>query len=218
MFKIKSKKICVVDICGTIYRENTTYAFLENYIKYKKKNSIIVKLFNSKFVRIFNSLLFKIINIDFLRLFSVKIIRNEKREKLVDYSFYLIDYFLTPITVTQNLLRSLKKDDYGIILISASFDFIVEAVADKLDVQEWYATQLKYHNNLITGDIEFDIYGQKHQIIDKHRNGIEELIVITDNLSDKDLVCLASKTYVLSKKKNVEFWRNLKNVEILELI
>ena len=94
-----------------------------------------------------------------------------------------------------------------IMILSSSLDLVVAPIADSLRV-EFAASSLGFEDGRCTGRIEQDLTGQKAHVADEQRR-IEggQLVVYTDNRSDRALIDLADRaTVVLPRRARSRWW------------
>ncbi len=141
-------------------------------------------------------------NIDLTRFIGLLFLKGYERNKLLDYA----DTFLDDIPQHQeviSLLSDLQSQGNPIVLCSASLDVIIEAIAKRFGITEWYSSTLQYsQNGICLGKLETDLLGKKH-INCSIKN---DYIMVTDNISDYELVCGAIKSYIVLTPKNKKFW------------
>lgn len=191
------RKILLVDICGTLYKENTTFVLLEsmfpNELEFRKK--ILVKIINKLLLIIIGFDLVKYISIRKLKGFS----KNELEiiaKKLIDTEFSLNDNVL-------NFIECKKQQDFEIIFLSATIDPIASMIASKYDAK-FISSTLDYENEICTGKIRKDILLSKEREVN-FADGM--YFMITDNRTDLRVCTLCDEFYgVASNSKDLEFW------------
>ena len=117
------------------------------------------------------------------------------------------------------LKRNYKKENYEIILISGSYDFLIKEIANELNIKIFFATKLQNINNNYTGKVSHDQLFNKLKLLTEIYPKYEELVVFSDNLTDCSLLEVACKGYIVcNKRKHLKFWenKNLKNCEVIK--
>ena len=105
------------------------------------------------------------------------------------------------------MLKNVIHSNSSVLLASNSLEPIVKAIAIQNGV-EYVATTLTESNGTYTGEIERDLTGRKHDVID-HKQ-LKNYHVVTDNKSDYQLVKRAHKKFVLiGKNSDRKFWDKL---------
>lgn len=207
---INRKKIAIVDVCHTLYQENTTIGFI-NYIS---GTSYRVKLLRLWAIKAFFIILGRVIKKDLYRILYVRSLKGRSRTEL----------YRLALSYHDNILRNIKNDSvYSLIvdnreffnyrLCSASLDIIISAIVEKNDLfdKEYKSSKLEYDRyDVCTGRLACDLLGKKAAEFDTPD------WVITDNISDLELIRKSKKTTVVARKKNIDFWtRNGIKVDII---
>ncbi|EPM2311058.1 hypothetical protein ACTK7M_000503 [Escherichia albertii] len=188
----------VFDVCGTIYASNTTFDFI---IEYHKTHGNMYKYF---FAKTLLSFPFKILNR--LHLFSIRnsliqTLKGESRINLEHFGTKFVNEFLSgkQKEITINILN---KELLNSILISASVDPVINAVSKKLNVKA-YSSLLEYNcDGICTGKLSSDLKGIKSSKVDF--NNLD--LVVTDNMSDIDLIKKSKLAYLIIHKNNKGRW------------
>lgn len=210
-------KILAVDLCNTLYKSNTTQDFFEfsfrdneEYKKLKSKN----KNFNFKVV---NKLSNKILKNDMSKKLITTALKNLESKEINSLADRFVEEFLETkkIIKAQEIIKEYKEKGYYIVMISASYDFIAEAVARKLDINEVIASTADIIEGKFTGKVKEDIlYTKFSKFTDKFK-GYDDLIMITDNETDYDFVKNTTKSYIVIHKNNKVFWEQRKNERLI---
>jgi|688.fasta_scaffold317611_2 phosphoserine phosphatase len=185
--------IIVIDICDTLFLQNTTFGFID-FIKNENKSFY-------KKIKIPLIIIGKLFKVDFYRNRYLNNLKGYSKEQLYTLANQYYDNVLSckknhPI---HQIIEQNKNNK--IILCSASLDIIVEVIANRLGVNTYYSSELLFDGDLCTGKLKTDLLGKKHLLFNYPIDW-----VITDNLSDIDLVKKASKYTIVSKKKDLAFW------------
>jgi len=207
---MKSDNIVLVDICGTLYNSNTTFDFLDFYVKNKsylffRKCS---RLFVWKVLNKFSLVTFKF---DLTRAIAIKYLRNKTKEDLSSaadlfYEKVLINLKYTEVT---SLLDKLKSDGMRLVLVSATIDFIAKKVSQEMGISEIYSTELVYQNDVCMGKIQCDLLANKLKYLKLENILPPYNLTITDNFSDIDLLKNSSNQIIISKNINIKRWQSL---------
>lgn len=216
------KKLLILDICDTLYTSNTTFDFLKFFSRNNKLLSNLLNLRKNIFLRILNKLSLKILKKDLIKILYIYYLRgkSEKEIKMLTLEFYekiLQNKFKIEVL---KKLDNYKKEEFEIIIVSGTLDFIADLIAEKLNIDNYFATKLEIKNDLFTGKIQKDLLLEKEIIIKKilDKNKYEEIHLMTDNITDYNLVKYAKKAIIVLNDKNSCFWKkNIKNnIEFLE--
>lgn len=206
------KKILILDICGTIYDSNTTFDFLDYYFSLKKNNKYRILLILKKiyFIRKLNGIIYKLFNKDFLRIYGTSLLKNSEVEEVRKKT----EIFCKEILENKKkkkiieIIEKLKKNNYTIIIVSGTYDFIASAIADTLKIEFFYGSVLAKRDGYYLGKIEKDILLKKEEIVRKKKeeNKESELYLLTDNITDSNLLSYMKYSYIVINPKNKKFW------------
>ena len=198
----------VVDLCGTLVTEDTTFGLLRHYFSANKNRKIKFKLFQllaARYspVRILFSIAEKLSDRNFLKHCVLLLLRGEA---LADLEFSAEEYanhlFLYKrIQPVKRILdaRSAKSE---IILASASLEPIVAACANALGAR-YVASSLEQRDGILTGRYFHDITGRKAiELSEAFGASIfsKRICVMTDNVTDRSMLELADDAVVILHK------------------
>jgi phosphoserine phosphatase len=119
----------------------------------------------------------------------------------------------------KRLLKEHKANGFTIILMSGSYNIIIEHVCAYYHADDFFASELEVVNSRYTGKYKFDQLFNKKIILLNTYQDITELVVISDNRTDYELMQHANKGYaVCNKHKQALFWesKNIAHVEIVK--
>lgn len=193
------------DICGTLYESNTTNDFIY-YIS--DKNVFNLLMFKSNLVMVMNLLIFNLTGHNLLRKFYYSKLNGFSKETLFKLAekFYFDFLINKKIDFSHDLLEKYKKQNTKIHLVSATIDPVCFVIANELNIDHYYSSELNYDQRKICmGILEKDLAGIKSKIIGEKNIGV----VITDNLSDIDLINNSERIYIISKKSKYKKWKLL---------
>lgn len=205
----------IFDVCDTLYYSNTTFDFIK--FVFKKKNSkfklFLFNIYTYKYSPLFILffLMQKVNNIDYSKLACLNLMQGYTKSRLEQYAnqFYKEHLVKNKITETHILLEKAIFENQNICLVSASIDPVVKAIALQLNIC-YKSSELKYENEVFTGKLSKELKGKKQEKISVLNSGDEDLIVVTDNFSDRALMEKATKCYaVIYKPEDLEYWKDL---------
>ena len=133
------------------------------------------------------------------------------RSKLQQYAnqFYKEHLVKNKITETHQLLEKAIFENQKICLVSASIDSVVKEIALQLNIC-YKSSELKYENGVFTGKLSKELKGKKQEEISALNSTGEDLIVVSDNFSDRALMEKATKRFaVIYKPEDLEYWKDL---------
>lgn len=208
------EKVYVFDVCGTLFRSNTTYDFLCYYFKKKNKGKyalcrIGVSLPSKVLITVFSKMGVRV----GLRPFLIALLQDENVEEVgVQARAFVLDYLYTRKNVkVHDILDQALEQQKRVVLASASLDPVVKAIAEDLHVKESIASVLgQGRGPQYTGVLVQDIKGNKlsylQSLLDLNNT---ELVVITDNLDDIALIQSAGEAHIVSKNRHLQKWKSL---------
>lgn len=188
---MKNQKVVLFDICGTLFFSNTSFDFLDTVVS-AKSYRVFRKFSKTIVARIINKLSVILLHKDLIRSIAVLYIKGFTKEELLKLADYFYDDYLSnkKIDSTFDLIISYLADkNIRVILASATFDFIAETVAKKIGVAEFFGTDLCYNaKSEFSGSISKDRLGHKHQALVDMGVQPPYFKVITDNVTDMDII------------------------------
>ena len=209
--------ILVLDVCGTLFYENTTLGFIKFYTQRNSKiKFLIVLLLSGKFSPIFwlfraleyfklNKLIFKKI--------IIFLLRGERVDSIKSYAKLYIQFLFKykKILNVWKYVDDYTKKQNNIILASSSIEPVVFEIAKKINAAH-ISSSLEIRNNKYTGKLLCDtVYckASKLKLLGIDINQIN--IAISDNFEDLNLIRNAKLgiAIVNSLKKSI-FWKSNK--------
>ena len=104
-----------------------------------------------------------------------------------------------------------EKERSHLILVSSSLDVVIKVIAER-NKFNWASSQMEVLNGIATGKLKNDLTGKKQIVATQimKEMGIQKLMVITDNRTDKELVEMADERYIVIKStEEREYWSSL---------
>ena len=203
------KNIVIVDICGTLFHSNTTFDFLDFYLK-SKKYQRFRKISQNILIKILNSILFYLFRLDVIRWYAILHLNGANLKELNTYMNYFYDSILK-YKINHSVLLKINElaKEKQLVLVSATLDFIALTISQKLNIPLFFSTELKYDNfGTCKGKIEKDLLGNKLYLLKRYFLDKKYDTVITDNFSDKTLFLQNTINYVVTSEKNKKKWNN----------
>ena len=209
-------KIAIIDICGTLFESNTTFDFLDYFIR-SWKFRLFRKISKSIIWRVFNKICRRLGGWDLTRIIALRFLKGYSRQQLTVaaedfYNTYLVHKIQQPVYV---VVEELRRTGYKLCLVSATLDCIAEVVARKWRIESYYSSSLRYDNSFCEGCLRTDYLGKKIEYL--RRIGIYPPfdVTLTDDFSDMGLLRNSHKCIVVSKRSKTESWiENLKRAGI----
>lgn len=189
------RKYILVDVCWTLFYSNTTFDFLDFAIKdirYRR----LRRIGRSWFGRKVNVLLYKLFGYDCLRSRGLQYLKGKSRSELAAQAEQFYEVYLTPrrIEPVWEEIRNQKSEGRSrIVIVSGTLDIIAETVARHIGAEACFATETLYGEDGFTGKFK-DLLLTKSSVLPHY----EQYDIITDNLTDIDLVRSAHKATIIT--------------------
>lgn len=202
--------IVIIDICGTIFNSNTTFDFLDFHFKENAGYKCFRRISKMIIWRLLNKCSVSLLGIDITRKIAVKSLKGLPKNQLKKFARDFYDSFLS-FRIQQEVINEICALNTGknrVIIVSATLDFIAEEVAKRMDIHEYYSTTLKYGlDGKCSGIIEDDLLGSKLNFLKKQQINPPYYSVITDNLSDMDLILNSFQSIIITTSKTRNIWK-----------
>lgn len=213
-------KILIADVCGTLYCANTTIEFIEWLHGKDTRKYLYQYLRKHSWIKFVNLLVRHVIGKDILRDLAIKSLAGMKVDALKIAALEFVTKALVNQkneTVTR-LVGELRSEGYELMLGSGSIDLVIEPIAKEWNAIGYLCTSLEQKGDYLTGRISRDLSGNKHEVIKNKIAGIRNIVVITDNKTDLQLLKLASRAFVVAKgEKQRAYWKR-KKLATLEFV
>ena len=205
-------KILVVDLCNTLYKSNTTQDFFSYVFKVDEKYKTIKRKNSNIGFKVMNKLSNKILKYDMSRALITKILKSKTSVEIENLVSNFIDEFLEKkkIEKVHQLISDYKNQGYKVIIMSASYGFIVKEIAKNLDIDGYISSEAEVINGIFTGKVSSDILYTKFRVFKKKYLNYEDLVMITDNETDYDFAKQTKKSYIVINNHNKKFWEKKK--------
>ena len=188
----------LTDICWTLFSSNTTFDFLDFLFSSNASYRRLRRLFKTRAGKYANLLLYRLFRYDMHRRLAARHLKGMTRTELEQKAEQFYQSYLLPRKI-ENVWRVLPKEN--IVIASGTLDVIANTVAKHIGAYKVYASRLQYKNDVCTGTLS-DILLTKHL----HIAGIEHFDIITDNLTDAELVNKAEKATIVTYN-NLSRWK-----------
>jgi len=212
--------VFVFDVCDTLFYSNTTFDFLAFVLQQQgnKSKQALLKALTTRWSPLFISLavLQKVAGGDPIKTVALRLLAGTPKEELYTLGRRFVAEFLPArrIARSHELLTGLASTSTRVLLLSASLDPVIAALAESLGSVEFVSSQLAYDaQGRCTGHLERELTGQKqHALQQLVANQVEpmRLAVATDNFTDLELVTQAQVRYVVVHSAAAkQFWQKL---------
>ena len=202
------KEIYIFDICGTLYKSNTTFDFLNWLFEKNWKFRFFKRIYTSIIWKLFNKILRVYFHLDLTRILALSFLKGYSKDVLSNYADNFVNTFLSSrknIEVIQSL-EALKIQGKNIVIMSATIDVVAQAIAKSLKIDCYKSSLLKYDDSICQGKLIQDLLGNKTAYLDKQT---QIAAVYTDDLSDANLLELAKEKNIIIYSRTAKKWSNL---------
>ena len=215
----------VVDVCGTLVRDDTTLGLLRYHLSHAKQRRFrrtILRIMTARrsLVRLSFVVLERLMGRHLLKYAAVKLLAGESASALAQSAAKYADILLNErrMDVVWPLIEEPIHAGH-VVLASSSLAPVVACLAAKLGVR-YVASELEQQNGVLTGRYTKDLTGRKEQAL-LEKFGPDALsgrfFAISDNLSDRGLLEKASQAYVvIHRQAHRQRWQGL-NAVFLEV-
>ncbi len=203
--------IAVFDVCGTLYRSNTTFDFLEFYWKERKHRVFLLffRLSRTMIGRIFWLILSNLYDRELFRRLAVRTLRGQIPSDVDDAARKFVKTVLPSKRISEVfiLMDIYRRDGAEIVLLSASLDPVVKAIASELNIRRYFCSLLEEKDRQYSGNYYEDIRGCKKEIFLNEIGECVEFVFVTDNKEDLPLLEYSTLPYIVVRKKYKKFWK-----------
>lgn len=200
-------RVCLVDVCGTLYDESTTAGFvrflMKNTERRKPAKYRLLEIMRFRPFRIGLIAFGKLVGRDIFRTGYISVLRGWTE---VDLSV-AADSYAAYLDIMHRIDAANQRADVAaaegreLILASNSLDVVVAAIARRRG-SRWCASSLAWQGDRCAGRLALDIKGQKWAAVQRllgNESCKIDVMVITDNKTDRDLFDVASRTVLVAK-------------------
>lgn len=178
----------LIDVCWTLFYSNTTFDFLDFAIKDKRYNRL--RKFRTSWIgRKANLLIYKLFRYDWMRSRSVRYLAGMSRIELQDLAERFYQEYLIPRRIEQ-VWQQLPGTN--LVIVSGTLDIIAQTVSRHLGTNRYHATEMVFTNDIFTGKFNDRLLTKASAF--PHYDNYD---IITDNLTDIDLVRKAQKATIV---------------------
>lgn len=203
------ERFAIVDICGTLFKSNTTFDFIDFVERENPKYQIFKTLINFLPIRILNRLIFWIIKIDVRRKLTIYFLKGKSKTNLCALSNKFYDEYLFD-KINWNVIKRLKELNLNIVLASATLEPIAKVISKKMNAKDYFASSLCYDKNgIFRGGLSTDLLGAKLETIIGHGYRIPFLYVVSNDFTDLSLFTSSENKIIIATKENYIKWEKL---------
>jgi len=187
---MKTERIAVFDVCGTITRTNNTFDFIRFVLVrgsvFRYGLLILIRLASS---------LFRLLRVrslsgrDLLRDAQVSLLRGYSPARITEMAERYVDDLFTRRLMNDRILEALERErEQGrtLFLVSAAIDPPIAAIAGRLGIENFFCSELEVRDGSYTGRLRTDLLGRKESILEKLSASadLQDSSVYSDNIED----------------------------------
>lgn len=207
------KPLYVFDICGTIFKSNTTFDFLTFLLVPKNKSYSCFDKLRKTFVwKVFNKISRTYFHVDVTRAIALRFLRGYSRQDLLTNATAFYDSYLMkhPNSSVLDKIREIQADDSCDLLIaSATIDVVAEVIANRLHIKKWYSSELCYNKEgICQGKLSKDLLGKKKELVQEVKNR-PIYSIFTDDFTDMPLLVEAKQKNIIICPKTYKKWKKV---------
>lgn len=210
--------VYVVDVCGTLVRDDTTVGLLHQHFARDEQRQFRYLLFKAMTarnspLRLAFAVLEKVTGRHLLKHAVVRLLAGDRVEALNQSAAVYAEWLLAQRRVDSvwPLLDSPLRSA-GVVLASASLEPVVAALALAIGARH-VASSLEQADGVLTGRYASDLTGRKEQaLIEKYGEAVlaGRVCAISDNCSDRSLLEKSTMAYVvLHQESHRQRWAGL---------
>ena len=201
--------VILIDICGTLFQSNTTFDFLDFFIK-NQSYRYFRKIMQTHIWHYFNSIIYKITHIDLSRKIALSYLKGISKEKLLLKADEFYSQYLEQRKIKEvwQLIETLKSNTTTLVLVSGTIDPIAQIVSKKINIPIFISSKLAYKNNFCQGKLKLDALHSKSKLLLKQNITLPYQHIITDNPGDITLI-KQSKNATIVIYNNLIRWKHL---------
>lgn len=202
----------LIDICGTIYRSNTTFDFMAFHFSAEPWFRRFQRVRKCRYISAINSKIQYYFGIDIIRYVLIRHLKGYSRTELslMVETFYN-DFLKCRINKQViEIIEKKRKEGYKLVIVSATLDCISKEIANRLNIPMQFSSTLSYNSKgICNGFLQQDILGNKGKSLQSIGMVGRFEGIITDNYSDLDIIKLSRYVYLIQNENRNFFWPSL---------
>lgn len=214
-----NRPVALIDICGTLFASNTTMDFLDYTFQSKKLYRIYRQASKMYVVRGINKILLEFFSCDLIRAAGILFLRGKSEKAIAGKVNDFYDHFLQEKARPEifRLVNDLREN-YKLVLASATLDCVARKVAGKLAVSAYVSSELAYANGICLGKLKNDLLHRKKDGLKKKHIFPPFGMVVSDNTTDACLMKMSHSCYIISHAATIQYWESIIQKEQLKVI
>lgn len=196
------------DICGTLYRINTSYSFLAYY--FRRNNStkyFYFRLLLSLPAKVLWKIAGTVLDMEWLRKHLLGLLKGENEEKVMAEAKAFVREVL-PRSKNHSAWERIGSDR-PVVLISATLSPVAKAITEEIGAEAFFATQMEVVDGVFTGRIAADARNRKLELlsVSDYYPYLSDSTFITDNKEDLPLLKAVKEAIVIADlPAHQRFW------------
>ncbi|MBA83431.1 haloacid dehalogenase-like hydrolase [Thalassobius sp. S69A] len=198
-----SARLLAVDVCGTLYPDNTTAGFVRFHAArtgHRPWRFRLLEALRQSPFRMAVIALGKALRRDLFRQGYIRCLKGQPRPALSQsaqaYAAHL--EATRQIAQTHARLARMQAQGWQVMLASNSLDVVISAIAQAKSLP-WVASALAFDGDICTGRLTTDLKGHKLRAVQAVCS-FDALAVMTDNKSDTDLIRAADLAILVAPR------------------
>lgn len=207
-----TRQVVAFDICGTLFKSNTTFDFLEYFLCPINNRYRLYNHLRKTFAwRLLNKVSRKGFHKDITRIIALRFLKGYQRNELLTaardfYDNFLMQHVNEEVVRQYTLLQ--EKQNADIIIASATIDVVAEIIAQKLHCEHWYSSRLLFENDSCCGYLDIDLLGSKKEKVFDGQD-VDIKAFYTDDFSDVPVLEMAEKKNIIVYPKTKNQWQKI---------
>ena len=138
--------IILIDICGTLFRSNTTFDFLDFWFKEDLWYRGMRWVRRHKVFGFTNSICFRFFHVDLLRRYAISHLRGYSKSELRKMSaqFYKDNLSAVINDDVIKIIEEKRKQGCELMAVSATLDCMEEEICQRLNIPKRFSSMLEY--------------------------------------------------------------------------
>ena len=196
------------DICGTLYRINTSYSFLAYYFRRNNRTKYFYfRLLLSLPAKVLWKIAGTVMGMEWLRRHLLGSLEGENERKVMAEA----RAFVCEVLPRSKNHSAWKRTASGrpVVLISATLSPVAKAIAEEIGAEAYFATQMEVVDGVFTGRIAADARNRKLELLSVsiYSPYLRHSTFMTDNKEDLPLLKAVKEAIVIADlPAHQRFW------------
>jgi len=205
--------IAVFDVCGTITKTNNTFHFISFVLRRDRpfQYGLLVLL---RILRPFFRLpgIRSIFRRDLLRDGQITLLRGYPGARIREMAELYVNDVFTKGLLNDRILDAIqqeKNQGKTVLLVSSAIDPPIAEIARRLNIEDYFSSELEMQDGHYTGRLKTDLLGHKQSILKRMPANVDwqGSSVYSDNLEDSDFMeRFGQRNVVLNARTDRQTW------------